>query len=190
MFGEERRLRDALIPGHITFFRSDATATLVEENPNFGLSRAYIHGVNRGSLLIRFHGSGPVPRLIQNKNGYYKNCDYALFTRIGSKPTIFYIELKSTNFEEQKVAQQLRGGACIVDYLLGFSKRFLGIEPVEYQERYVLFHRSRRNSRMMMFPQPTRIPFTGSGRPNTKPNWALALPDPDRREYFVEDLIR
>ena len=190
MLGAESKLREALIPGHITYFHSDATATLVEENPNFGLSTAYIHDVPRGSILIRFHGSGPVPRMIQNINGYYKNCDYALLTKIDGKPTVFYIELKSTNFEERKVSQQLQGGACILDYLLGFAKRFLDVERVTYQERYVLFHRSRRHSRMMHLPQPTRVPFLGSGRPNTQPHWALALPDPDRREYSVEDMIR
>lgn len=189
MLGEEKRLRDAIYSDSITYFRTDQTVTLVEENPNYGLARADIHGVCSGSILVRFHGSGPVPHLIVNKNGYYKNCDYALFTKIDGRPTVFFIELKSTNFEEHKVAQQLRGGACIADYLLGFAERFLDIPRIEYQERYVLFHRSRRNSRLAI-PQPTRIPFSASGRSNTQPHWALALPDPDRKEYFVRDLIR
>lgn len=189
MIGEEKKLKEAIYSSNIVYFHSDKTATLTEENPHYGLATAYIHGVCRGSILMRFHGSGPVPHLILNKNGYYKNCDYALFTKIDGRATVFFIELKSTNFEERKVTQQLRGGACIADYLLGFAERFLGIPRIEYQERYVLFHRSRRNSRLAI-PHPTRIPFSAPGRSNTQPHWALALPDPDRKEYFVHDLIR
>ena len=187
--GNENILRMALIEDHLTFAEADGLLTLtenIEQDGKSALRQAFIHGVLPGSLLIGLHNSAPVPNLVKDQNGVYRKCDYALFTRVNDSPVVFFIELKSLKIEEEKIVRQLKGGACIADYLCGFVTRFLDIPQEKYEERYVVFYRSKTT---MLLPPRTRLPFHGRQR-NTTPDSPMALPDPDLRQYSVHDLIR
>jgi len=189
MVGNENILRAALIEDHLTFSKADGLLTLtenIEQDGKSALRQAFIHGVAPGSLLIGLHKSAPVPNLVKDKDGSHRKCDYALFTRVNDSPVVFFIELKSLKIEEEKIVCQLKGGACIADYLCGFVTRFLNIPQEKYEERYVVFYRS---MAAMMLPPRTRLPFHGRQR-NTNADSPMALPDPDMRQYSVYDLIR
>lgn len=191
IIGNENILRAALVEEHLTFSGADGLLTLTEKenikkSEKSVLRQALIHNVVPGSLLIGFHESAPVPNLVKEIDDYHRKCDYALFTRINGSPVVFFIELKSLSIEEEKVIHQLTGGACIADYLRGFITRFLNIPQEKYEERYVVFYRSRA---AMKLPPRTRLPFSGRQR-NTTPDTPMALPDPDTRQYSVSDLIR
>jgi hypothetical protein len=192
MINAKEILQQAFESKHTAFFDNDnTTITLIENDANNGLSNARIFGVCGGSLLIGLHKSGPVPSLIKmNKiRGFHKKCDYILFTKIDARPTIFFIELKSETVEEKAVIGQLKGAACIADYLKSFSLRFLEIQPVDFEERFVVFYRSRQYHDTTPLLHMTHFPFT-SNKPNTLPDYAIALPDPDKNKYTVQDLIR
>lgn len=192
MINKKEILQQAFVEKYITFFDNDnTTVTLVENDANNGLANARIFGVSGGSLLIGLHKSGPVPALIKADkfHGYHKKCDYVLLTKVDEHPVIFFIELKSENIDEKEVIYQLKGATCIADYLKSFSLRFLGIQPLEFEERFVVFYRSRQHSDKIPLWYNIRLPFV-SDQPNTLPDYAIALPDPDKNKYTVQDLIR
>ena len=187
MIGNEQKLRAALIEDHLTFAGTDGILVLTEDEVDAKLRSASIHGAVSGSLLVRLHNYAPLPNMAKRDKiyGYYQKCDYALFTEVDDVPIVFFIEMKSRNVEEKEVVQQLKGGACIVDYIFGFVLRFLGIPKIDYQERYVVFYRSK----AIPLPPPTRLPFSGR-QCNTDPGSPIALPDPDTKRYTVQNLIR
>ena len=191
MIGYENKIREALVEEHLDFAGSDGLLTLKETAADSAYQKAFVHGAVAGSLLIGFHEAGPIPNLAKEEKdkGFRKKCDYALFTEVNGFPIVFFIELKSLNVVEKEVVQQLKGGACIADYLHGFTERFLNIPRIKYEERYVVFYRSRTQATPLSLPMRTRLPFPGQA-PNTEPDFALALPDPDTKQYTVQDLIR
>lgn len=196
MIGEKSKIRSAFEEKHVQCFDQDGTVTLVEDEANNGLERALIHDVCAGSVLFGFHKASPIPSLIkENKNaGYHKKCDYALFTVVTGCPTVFFIEMKTTNFKEDEVICQLKSAACMVDYITGFARRFLDINQVAFQERFVVFCRSKeqdatKQNNHLPLPSRTRLPFA-SKRANTEPDNAILLLDPDIKSYSIQDLIR
>jgi hypothetical protein len=90
---------------------------LKELDPDAKLKEVDVYDLSDDAVVIKIDQKDKTDSIFKGNRGEKKRCDYAIFTLIGDKGIILFIEIKSGTIKKSKIEDQFKGGLCVLAYI-------------------------------------------------------------------------
>ncbi|RJP25406.1 MAG: hypothetical protein C4527_17200 [Candidatus Omnitrophota bacterium] len=154
---------------------SQGKVQLQEKDMAAKLKNVEICGLVDESLILKLDRTS-----IQLFKGGHANkqCDYVIFSESQGNKCAVFVNLKSTNFQREKLILQFRGAQCLIDYFDVVLNRFESCCNLlkNYEHYFVMFYKTSINK------MPTR-PRKGRQSSNRSPETVLKITDPHQLNF-------
>jgi hypothetical protein len=132
---------------------------LTEKDKSAELDTLIIRNIPKNSILLpmsvysNLKLESKMKHIFDSETGIFKCCDYVLLTMINDELHIFFIELKSINFDKKEVMKQFKGARCFIEYSNAIIMHFHDVSSFKLMEfgiRYFLFSKRPLNKRAII----------------------------------------
>jgi len=146
-----------------------AEVKLIEKDKGAKLREVTLTNLPIESIVLKLDKT-PIHRVFKGK-GPNKRCDYLILTKLIDKDIALFIEMKSTNYDEDDCLAKFKGTECLMNYCNSVLYKFYNKKNVisKFDNRFVIFYKTSINKHLTRQKRIAK---------NDTPENAFLYPDP------------
>ena len=137
-----KMIKESVIVPHSNNGKNTYSVKLSEHGQHKTSYAIKISGLPQDSITFKADKFPEAVNFYKGTRGENKRADYIIVADNGSKKRILFIEVKSgNNYENKKIAQQLKGAECVVAHCRAVAEKFWDedslLDSNDYKNRFI-----------------------------------------------------